>query len=154
MICHTHRFIFVHAPRTGGTSIEHANPQCSAYLDLPVDFIGRFETMEKDFGFVCARVGVADARLPHVQKGNRPPKHYSTFYEPRTRAVVAHLFRRDIRRFGYRFENEEGPPVRRPGDYPREWLYVAHFEAARALRQARQSARAALDAAGRSIRAA
>ena len=45
---------------------------CDWLLDnngkLIVDFVGRFETLQKDFNFVCDKVGITPQELPHNNK--------------------------------------------------------------------------------------
>jgi hypothetical protein len=68
-----------------------------------VDFVGRYETLEEDFQKVCATLNIPHARLPHIKhKSNH--KHYSEYYTPETRAIVAERYQRDIEFFGYTFE--------------------------------------------------
>jgi hypothetical protein len=65
-----------------------------------VDFVGRYETLEEDFAMVCARLNVADT-LPHVNRSDRSA--YKDYYDDATRALVAHVNRRDIEAFDYKF---------------------------------------------------
>ena len=64
------------------------------------DFVGRFETLAGDFQTVCQRIGL-EAQLPHVNRSAHA--HYVTYYDDRSRALVAELCAHDIERFGYRF---------------------------------------------------
>jgi hypothetical protein len=68
---------------------------------LLVKFIGRFESLEKDFLTVCKQIGVS-AVLPHLKQSDRTSYH--DYYDPETRDIVGRWFARDIERFGYRFE--------------------------------------------------
>jgi hypothetical protein len=67
-----------------------------------VDFVGRTETFTDDLRAVAARLGlpppVAEPRHNASVHG-----HYRDYYTPQTRHQVAHVFRADIRAFGYRF---------------------------------------------------
>jgi hypothetical protein len=67
-----------------------------------VDFIGRYERLESDFGEICSRIGIPTPRLPHKRRaiGRR---HYRDCYTGDTRRLVAEYFRTDIERFGYTF---------------------------------------------------
>jgi hypothetical protein len=69
---------------------------------LIVDFVGRFERITEDFGTVCEHLHV-DLKLPHMNRGI--PTDYRTYYNDRTRRLVAHRFARDIEMFGYSFED-------------------------------------------------
>lgn len=70
--------------------------------DIAVDFIGKFENLERDFEYVCRRIG-ADAVLPHLRHNPARQRHYTDYYSPRTRDVIAKKFAVDIENFGYRF---------------------------------------------------
>lgn len=97
--------------------------------ELLVDFIGRFENLENDFGYVCKRVGLPQVEIPHANQSsdmgsflgvkpkklarnvfdrlsrNNPPKHkhYREYYDLECIEVVAELYRRDIDLFKYTF---------------------------------------------------
>lgn len=84
-------------------------------LDQTMDFIRvnitrgevrfvRFESLQDDFDGVCADLDLPQIELPHTLKTEHD--HYSTYYDDRTRALVAEYFARDIARFGYQFEEE------------------------------------------------
>jgi len=79
-------------------------PQSNWIVDdkgqLLVDFVGRFETIEKDFGVVCERLG-RTATLPHIKKSKHD--HYRSYYNDATKQIVEKRFLADIERFGYRF---------------------------------------------------
>lgn len=66
-----------------------------------VDFVGRFETLEQDFGRVAARVGI-EATLPHAMRssGRKSLEHY---YDSESRGLIEALYARDIELFGYEF---------------------------------------------------
>ena len=64
-------------------------------------FIGRFETLDADWGKLCRLVGLPNVKLPHYNAGNHKP--YREYYNRRDRARIANLFRDDIEEFGYEF---------------------------------------------------
>lgn len=70
---------------------------------LIVDFVGRYETLEEDFQKVCTTLNIPRARLPHIKHKSKH-KHYSEYYTPETRAIVAERYQRDIEFFGYTCE--------------------------------------------------
>jgi hypothetical protein len=76
--------------------------------NVVVDFIGNFETLEEDWEFICQRTGIRES-LPHLNQNPRREKHYTEYYTPRTRGLIAERFRVDIEYFGYEFDR---PPVR------------------------------------------
>jgi chondroitin 4-sulfotransferase 11 len=67
--------------------------------NLLVDFIGRFENLEKDVREVFERVGIKLASIPHLNRSSH--RHYSTFYTPETEMIVRERFKKDIEYFGY-----------------------------------------------------
>ncbi len=70
---------------------------------LLVDFVGRFEDLEEDFGKVCTATGVR-AALPHLNRSKHPD--YRRHYTERTRRLVEEAWAEDIRCFGYQFDPE------------------------------------------------
>lgn len=65
-----------------------------------VDFIGRYERLERDHRAVCERIGI-QADLPHIMATEHT--HYHDYYTPATQRAVARHFARDIERFEYTF---------------------------------------------------
>jgi len=65
-----------------------------------VDFIGRFENIEKDFLKVCEIIG-KEKELPHLRKSNHKP--YTYYYNEETREIIRKRFQKDIEIFGYKF---------------------------------------------------
>lgn len=68
-----------------------------------VNFIGRYERLERDFGAVQRTLGLPEEPLARLNVTGTTD--YRTFYNDRTRAVVAERFAKDIARFGYTFDN-------------------------------------------------
>lgn len=66
-----------------------------------VDFVGRFENLEKDFDFVKTRLGI-DCALQKRNVGVR--RDYREFYNEETLQIVAEAYREDIEMFNYRFD--------------------------------------------------
>lgn len=79
-------------------------PQLDRIVDLErcllVDFVGRFEQIERDFDHVQQRIGVK-ASLPHLVRSEHRPYH--DYYDHETRDLVARHYRCDVDAFGYEF---------------------------------------------------
>ncbi|GAB3678634.1 sulfotransferase family 2 domain-containing protein [Salinisphaera aquimarina] len=83
---------------------EHFYPQ-SYFVDsgrypVELDFVGRFETLDRDFAHIAERIDIDVTLAKHNQSGHR---HYADYYSPTTRDIVAAVYAEDIRRFGYAF---------------------------------------------------
>ena len=69
--------------------------------NLLADFIGKFERLDEDWAFVAQKLGLEE-KLPH-QRANPRARHYTEYYTPRTRDIIAGKFKVDIERFDYEF---------------------------------------------------
>lgn len=76
-------------------------------LNEELDFTLRFETLQQDFSAMLNSIGSSDILLPHVEK--RAHKHYTAMYNSKERQLVAKLFKKDIYRFGYNFQESIEP---------------------------------------------
>ena len=93
--------------------------------NLLVDFVGRFEDLEEDFGKVCSAVGLR-AALPHLNRSRHGD--YRVHYTEYTRRLVEEAWAEDIRTFGYQFDPTartraefDRRPGWRPGLSPEAW---------------------------------
>lgn len=68
-----------------------------------IDFIGRYEKLEEDFGRVCERIGVS-LKLPHRRQATDRQKDYRKYYDDHSEELVASHFARDIEILGYNFD--------------------------------------------------
>jgi hypothetical protein len=68
-----------------------------------VDFIGRFERLEHDFGIITKRIGL-EIGLPkiNISDGDR----FQTYYSDDTIELVADLYEVDIANFGYSWHSD------------------------------------------------
>lgn len=82
----------------------HVVPQVAYLFDAAgrscVDFIGRTETLERDWRVIRDRLGV-DADLPTRMKSWHRP--YREYYDADTHEMVAEIYASDIEAFGYHF---------------------------------------------------
>jgi hypothetical protein len=67
-----------------------------------VDFVGRFENLQNDFDILCDKIKVQRKELSNTNHIKR--KHYSEYYDDKTREIVRLVYSKDIEYFGYNFE--------------------------------------------------
>ena len=83
----------------------HWLPQCEFVEydgEIFVDFLGRFETLAKDYAEVCNKIGIPiDEELPVVNTSKH--EHYTTYYTEELKQIIAEKYARDIELFGYEF---------------------------------------------------
>lgn len=106
----------------------HVMPQSEMLYDddgqLLVDFVGKFESLQKDFDQVCQHLGFDDSALPHVNSSDKKSRElrrrarnflrrngesdlhsYVDFYDDESREFVSQLYRADIQNFDYSFSD-------------------------------------------------
>lgn len=94
---------------TNVRTFEHFRPQhrfvCTPDGEIPLDHLGRFESMEESFGVITDRLGL-DVDLRHDRRSKDPgtDSHYSDHYTPSMRRTVERVFARDLRLFEYTFD--------------------------------------------------
>ena len=69
--------------------------------NVPLDFIGRFESLEQDWRQVGKILGFEDRPLPHLVVGEG--RKYVDFYDQGTIDLVAERYHREIEMFGFKF---------------------------------------------------
>ena len=68
--------------------------------DLAIDYVGRFETLDRDFRHVCQKLSAPHLSLPFTQAAI-VPRSYRAYYTPVARSLVAERFNEDFSLFGY-----------------------------------------------------
>jgi hypothetical protein len=66
-----------------------------------MDFIGKFENLQKDFDYVMNRLNLPQQKLTHENCTLHKP--YRDYYDDETEEVVAERYKDDINCFGYEF---------------------------------------------------
>lgn len=108
-------FVTDHLRRKNIISSIHFIPQyrflCRPGMkEVRVDFLGRYECLDRDFRTVKERIGFDPAGgLPHFNRGGTKGGVYRTAYTPETRQIVADVYHEDVTLFGYAFESAKGP---------------------------------------------
>jgi hypothetical protein len=70
-----------------------------------LDFVGRYETLERDFNHICEQIGVPAPALGLVRKSANH-EQAKQLWNPETRAIANDYFREDFLRFGYEMLDE------------------------------------------------
>ncbi len=80
-------------------------PQLSWITDetgeVAIDYVGKFETLEDDYRFICKRLGKPVKKLPMTLHYGAAP--YQEVYDKYTKALVAEKYAEEIERFEYVF---------------------------------------------------
>jgi len=78
----------------------------SVYLDAPVDFIGRFESLSEDFEVLCNKINLGKISLPHKNKTKQNCRRqpYYNYYTSSSQSLIEELYKDDIENFGYKFK--------------------------------------------------
>jgi hypothetical protein len=66
-----------------------------------IDFVGRFETLDKDWKEICKVLEIAPIAL--TRENQIPRVNYRSFYDKTSRALVANRFSKSIELFGFEF---------------------------------------------------
>lgn len=82
----------------------HLEPQhkfiCDDTGKINVSFLGKFESLEKDFKNLCKIID-KDIRLPHKNRSARGD--YRDYYSNKSRKIIEERYQRDINLFSYSF---------------------------------------------------
>jgi len=83
----------------GETTKPQASFLTSRNGELLVDFVGKFESLDKDFSKICEKIG-AHGKLEHLNASTRSnlPEYYAS---PEAIDIVLENFHRDFNLFGY-----------------------------------------------------
>jgi len=72
-------------------------------MNLLVDYLGYFETVNDDFEKILIRLNRPELKVPHLNESTKG-KDYRDFYTDKTREIVSKLYPEDIELFGYNFD--------------------------------------------------
>ncbi len=73
-----------------------------------VNFVGRYETLNRDFKRICSIIEINPPVLPHKRQAKDRKKDYRSYYTDRLAEIVGELFEIDISFLGYSFD---APPL-------------------------------------------
>lgn len=71
------------------------------WLDGEVDFIGRFENLQKDYDTLCHQLNIPIQILPIHNKSQH--NYYRKYYDDETKKIIEQIYHVDISRFNYTF---------------------------------------------------
>jgi len=73
--------------------------------EIIVDYIGKFETINTCWNYITKKLNIKDS-LPHINNNNFiSRKHYTEYYNSKTKAIIRNKFLVDINHFKYEFES-------------------------------------------------
>jgi len=75
---------------------------------IAVDFVGRYETLSKDFQHICKKLNLpCEGDLPKIRdQYQKVRKHYSEYYDDECKRIVEEHFSKEISYFKYVFEEK------------------------------------------------
>lgn len=70
---------------------------------IAVNKVIKFENLVKEWELLSQQIGIADIKLPHVNKtiAKRGNTHFSEYYTSETEEIVRKIYQRDFELFGY-----------------------------------------------------
>lgn len=71
--------------------------------NLILDFIGKFENLEKDYKKICKKIGVNTPPTLSHKKESKREKKYRGYYDEETKKLVRERYKKDLEMFGYEF---------------------------------------------------
>lgn len=79
---------------------ENGEPTCDFYI--------RYENLEEDYKEVCIHLGMPYEPLPRLKvKQRKEKKHYSEYYDEKTKNRVEKIFKKELSFFDYKFEDHK-----------------------------------------------
>lgn len=104
------RDVLADLPREGHDYRHLTRPQHTILYDenmqLAVDYVMRFESLQSDFDKVCDIIGKPRRTLAHHNRGRRA--HYATYFDEECRRTFLLHFGRDVELFGYQYGDPHG----------------------------------------------
>ena len=73
---------------------------CDHKLNIKLDFLGRFESINENFDLINSKLGL-DAKLKHLNKSNS--MGFREYYSDEMSAIVAQVYREDVEIFDYKY---------------------------------------------------
>lgn len=80
------------------------NMLCDQNGTVLMDYIGKFENLQKDWDYVCNKIGLPKTELPHTKKTEKV--NFSDYYPPQNIELVQKLWKKDFETFDYSLDFE------------------------------------------------
>jgi len=73
---------------------------------IAVDYIGKYESLESDFDFICKKLKLPICEKLTKEKASyrESESHYNDYYDPETIKIVMNRYKNEIELFHYKFE--------------------------------------------------
>ena len=84
-------------PHTNNIVIVNSNNE------INVDFIGRYENLNKDFQKICSELSIKPD-LKYYNKSDKIKLNYKDYYNQKSIDIVYKVYQEDIKRFNYDFK--------------------------------------------------
>lgn len=84
------------------SGLSQCNPQIRWIENIEVDFVGKFESIEKDSQTLFRELGLQDLFLPKLNNIDRA--NYKKYYCSESKEIVERFYERDFRSFDYQYE--------------------------------------------------
>jgi hypothetical protein len=81
----------------------HCNPQVRWIENINIDFIGKFESLDKDFNIILKTLNLPPLELPHHNITSH--KHFSHYYCTESKNIIENFYRKDFTSFGYNIDD-------------------------------------------------
>ena len=70
-----------------------------------MNFIGRFESLQSDFNYICDKIGIESIVLPHLNEDEWAQRSFINLkYSESAKKLIGILYEEDIVNFGYEYE--------------------------------------------------
>ena len=89
----------------GRTPTQQSEFLCNESGEIIVDFVGKLESVNRDFRFVTKKINLRNRIVDVYNKGRH--KHYTKCYNDELITLVGEIYEQDIKLFNYNFNNED-----------------------------------------------
>lgn len=70
------------------------------------DFVGKLETLDRDFKYVCERIGLENVELPKFNESKKNKVRFQDYYNDKTKKIVEKLYQQDIDIYRFKFDEK------------------------------------------------